>query len=71
MQDNILIGEFKTALGNATNLTSGLMTSQDKTHLDNLVSLLDTNDMNSVVDTIGEILHIFENYPEGANILEV
>jgi len=69
LQDNILIGEFRTALGNATQSVAGLLSAEDKTHLDGLVALLETSDGNNVVDTIGEILDIFQNYPEGADIL--
>lgn len=71
LQDNILIGEFRTALGNATQSVAGLLSVEDKTHLDGLVALLETSDGNNVVDTIGEILQIFQNYPEGADLVTV
>lgn len=70
LQSDITLATFKTALGNATTSLDGLMSAVDKTHLDNLVALLDTDDTDNVVNTIGEILAIFENYPEGANVLE-
>ncbi|HHX69846.1 MAG TPA: hypothetical protein GX708_17595, partial [Gallicola sp.] len=38
---------------------------------DGLVALLETNDDNNVVDTIGEILAIFQNYPEGAELVTI
>ncbi len=69
LQDNILLGEFKEALGNATQSAAGLLSAEDKTHLDGLVALLETSDGNNVVDTIGEILAIFQNYPEGADLV--
>lgn len=69
LQNNILLGEFRTALGNATQSTPGLLSAEDKTHLDSLVALLETSDGNNVVDTIGEILAIFQNYPEGADLV--
>jgi hypothetical protein len=69
LQDNILLGEFKTALGNATTSLDGLMSSADKAHLNALVALLETSDSDSVVNTIGEILAIFNNYPEGADLV--
>ena len=69
LQDNILIGEFRTALGNATQSVAGLLSPEDKTHYDGLVALLETSDGNNVVDTIGEILAIFQNYPEGADLV--
>ena len=71
LQDNILIGEFRTALGNATQSVAGLLSAEDKTHLDGLVALLETSDGDTIVDTIGEILEIFQNYPEGADLVTV
>ena len=65
------MGEFKQALGNATQSVAGLLSAEDKTHLDGLVALLETNDDNNVVDTIGEILAIFQNYPEGAELVTI
>ena len=69
LQDDILLTEFKTALGNATQSVAGLLSAEDKTHLDGLVALLENSDGNNVVDTIGEILEIFNNYPEGADLV--
>lgn len=69
LQDNILIGEFRTAVGDATTSFSGLLSAADKTHLDNLVALLEDSDGDTVVDTIGEILAIFNSYPEGADLV--
>lgn len=69
LQDDILLGEFKTALGNATQSVAGLLSAEDKTHLDNLVALLESSDGDTIVDTIGEILAIFNNYPEGADLV--
>ena len=71
LKDDILIGEFKAKLGNATQSVAGLLSAEDKTHLDGLVALLETSDGNNVVDTIGEILEIFQNYPEGADLVTV
>ena len=71
LQDDILLTEFKTALGNATQSVAGLLSAEDKTHLDGLVALLESSDDNNVVDTIGEILEIFNNYPEGADLVTV
>ena len=47
LQDNILLGEFKTALGNATQSVAGLLSAEDKTHLDGLVALLENSDGNN------------------------
>ncbi|MCK9470301.1 MAG: hypothetical protein M0Q88_00920 [Bacilli bacterium] len=68
--DNITITEFKTALGLATDSLSGLMSPQDKKALNDLVALFEDNP-NEVVDTINEILAIFENYPEGEDIINI
>lgn len=51
---------------NATQSTPGLMSSEDKEHLDTLAALLDNKD--STIDTITEVLKAFENAPEGTNI---
>ena len=69
LKNNILIDEFKTALGNATQSKAGLLSVADKTHLDSLVALLETSDGDTVVDTIAEILAIFEDYPEGVDLV--
>ena len=57
-------------IGNATQSLAGLMSGTDKKHLDTLVALLEEDDDN-VVNTINEILAIFNQYPEGAEILSV
>ena len=36
-----------------------------------MVALLETSDGDTIVDTIGEILEIFQNYPEGADLVTV
>ena len=51
---------------NATQSTAGLMSSEDKEHLDTLAALLQNKD--STIDTITEVLKAFENAPEGTNI---
>lgn len=57
-------------IGNATQSLAGLMSENDKKHLDTLVNLLE-EDNDNVVNTINEILAIFNQYPEGAEILSV
>jgi hypothetical protein len=69
LQNNITLEEFKTALGNATTSLAGLMSATDKTNLDNLVTILGTADADDIVNTITEILAIFNNYPEGADLV--
>ena len=51
---------------NATQSTAGLMSSEDKEHLDTLAALLENQ--KSTIDTITEVLKAFENAPEGTNI---
>ena len=51
---------------NATQSTAGLMSSEDKEHLDTLAALLENQ--SSTIDTITEVLKAFENAPEGTNI---
>lgn len=58
-----------TDLIEATQAISGLMSATDKTRLDTLHALLEENDANTVVDSINEILAIFNNYPEGADLV--
>jgi hypothetical protein len=68
--DDILLAEFKTAIGEATAILSGLMSATDKSRLDALHALLGVeSDANDVVNTINEVLAIFNNYPEGADLV--
>jgi hypothetical protein len=69
LQDNITQQEVKDAIGLATTSLSGLLSAADKTSLDNLVALLATDDADTVVNTIGEVLAIFAQYPEGADLV--
>lgn len=70
LDNSVLLGEFKTALGEATQSLSGLMSATDKSRLDALHVLLGTEaDADNVVNTINEILAIFNNYPEGVDIV--
>lgn len=57
-------------IGTATETLAGVMSANDKKNLNTLVALLQ-NDENNVVDTINEVLAIFEQYPEGANLVEL
>ncbi len=68
--DDILLGEFKTAIGEATAILSGLMSATDKSRLDALHALLGVEtDADVVVNTINEVLAIFSAYPEGADLV--
>jgi len=61
--------EFVAALGNATTLLAGLMSATDKARLDALHDLLEEDTANTVVDSINEILAIFNSYPEGVDLV--
>ncbi|MDY0104255.1 MAG: hypothetical protein RBS07_15075 [Lentimicrobium sp.] len=66
---NILtLEELKAFIGEATQSLAGLMSATDKTELDTLVALFDS-DADDVVNTIAEILAIFEDYPEGVDLV--
>ena len=65
---NLTKENLSEIIKDATQSLSGLMSSQDKRHLDTLVNLLEENNDN-VVNTINEILAIFNQYPEGANLV--
>lgn len=67
---NLTKENLSEIIKDATQSLSGLMSSQDKRHLDTLVNLLE-EDNDNVVNTINEILAIFNQYPEGAEILSV
>lgn len=68
--DDILLAEFKTAIGEATTVLSGLMSATDKSRLDALHALLGVeSDADVVVNTINEVLAIFNSYPEGADLV--
>ena len=54
-----------TAIGEATQSLSGVMSATDKARLDALHALLNEGSANDVVDSINEVLAIFNNYPEG------
>ena len=53
----------------ATQELSGLMSAADKTRLDALHALLEEDTSNSVVDSINEVIAIFNSYPEGADLV--
>ena len=51
-------------------LSTNDYTTEDKTNLNTLTSLL-TDDEDNVVNKISEVLSVFETYPEGSNIADV
>ncbi len=59
-----------SVLGEATQSLSGLLSSEDKRRLDVLYALLgESSDGDNVVNTINEVLAIFNSYPEGADLV--
>lgn len=62
--------EIEKAISVATSTAQGFMSAQDKQNLDTLYSLLGAEaDTDKIVNTINEILAIFNQYPEGTNLL--
>lgn len=58
-----------TTYSNATVDKDGLMSKTDKANLDTIVTSLSSDDSNSTIDTIKEVLKAFEDAPEGTNII--
>lgn len=58
-----------SVLGEASQALNGLMSATDKARLDTLYALLSDDDSDTVVDTIQEVLNIFNNYQEGADLV--
>ena len=69
--DNLVLRtNLVSVLGEASTSLNGLMSADDKAHLEALYALLgDSSDADSVVDTINEVLAIFNQYPEGADLV--
>ena len=68
--DKVARANLISVLGEASTSLNGLMSSTDKARLDALYELLgESTDEDSVVNTINEILAIFDNYPEGTTIV--
>ena len=58
-------------IGEATSKLSGLMSASDKEKLDTIVKLFEEDKDTSLVDTINEVLKVFENYPQGMSVIQV
>ena len=69
LTSDITSAELTAALNEATTSLKGLMSAIDKTRLDNLWAVFDNGENENFVDTLTEILEIFQNYPEGADIM--
>lgn len=63
--------ELMKTIGLASTTLSGLMSKEDKANLDTLMEMLgdEDGDSDKVVNTIREILSIFDSYPEGTSIV--
>jgi len=62
--------EFGTTT-EATTSAAGLMSAADKENLDIIVDSFNSDDANTTIDTIKEVLQAFESAPEGTNIANV
>lgn len=68
--DKVTRANLVSVLGEASQSLNGLMSATDKARLDTLFALLgDSADGDSVVNTINEVLAIFNQYPEGADLV--
>lgn len=65
---NISAAELTAALSEATQSLKGLLSYADKKKIDDLWAIFD-NGNESFVDTLTEIMEIFQNYPEGADLV--
>lgn len=72
LDSDITKSALETTLGAASSSSNGYMSSSDKAHLDALYALLGSeSDADSVVDTINEVLSVFNQYPEGVELATV
>ena len=67
VDDKLTRAALIEVIGKATSSLDGIMSKEDKGHLDTLVTLMEDDD-NAVVDKIHEIIAIFNQYPEGTEI---
>lgn len=57
-----------TTYSNATADKDGLMSKTDKANLDTIVNSFNSDDADTTINTVKEVLKAFENAPEGTNI---
>lgn len=69
LTSDISATQLTAALNEATQSLKGVMSAMDKTRLDDLWAVFDNGDNANFVDTLTEILEIFQNYPEGADLM--
>lgn len=60
-----------SVIGEASQTLNGLMSAADKKNLDTLVALLASDDSDTIVNTLREILDVFSKYPEGTDLFTV
>ena len=68
---NIVKSDIMNLIGSASTTNNGYMTKEDFTKLNTLYDTLVDSSSPSFVDTIQELLEIFEDYPEGVDIVQV
>ena len=60
----------ETAFNTATTTTNGLMSSTDKSRVDDMWNIWSADDTtDTLVNKVKEVLAVFENYPEGDNLI--
>lgn len=61
--------DIPKSISDATGTTSGLMSAEDKSHLDAMYNVWGAaEDTDTLVNTVSEVLKAFENFSEGSNI---
>ena len=70
IQEQLTRQNIISIIGKASQTLDGIMSKEDKQHLDAVVALLEEDD-NDIVDKINEVLAIFNQYPEGAELVTV
>lgn len=67
---SVTVTRYKIIPSNATTSSAGLMSATDKSHLDTLYNFTQSQ-KDQFVDTIGEVLSVFQNFEEGGNIATI
>ena len=57
-----------TGKTNATGSTAGLMSATDKSNLDTIVNSFNSDDADTTIETVKEVLKVFESYPAGTSL---
>lgn len=67
---DITSAELTAVLQEATTLLKGLMSASDKEKLNSLWAIFDNGADEDFVDTLTEILEVFQNYPQGVDLIQ-